>query len=133
MNSMLASHPHAEDDIDVRSAAAGALAACAAHCSSCADACLAEDQVDQLRRCIRTNLDCADLCAAAGRIVARQTASDGSMFTSLLASCIEACERCADECDGHADHHDHCRMCAETCRRCASACEALIESTMSAA
>ena len=26
------------------------------------DACLSEDMVDQLRKCIRTNLDCADIC-----------------------------------------------------------------------
>jgi hypothetical protein len=35
--------------------------ACALTCTSCADACLAEEQVQELVRCIRLNLDCADV------------------------------------------------------------------------
>ena len=38
--------------------------ACAQACTSCADACLAERAVADLRQCIRLNLDCADVCAA---------------------------------------------------------------------
>ena len=33
-------------------------------CTACADACLGEDDVGELTRCIRLDLDCADLCAA---------------------------------------------------------------------
>jgi hypothetical protein len=130
MKTMLATHRYAKPDLDLRADAAEALAVCAAYCSSCADACLGEDGTN-LRRCIRNNLDCADLCAAAGRIVARQTAGDASMFSSLMASCIEACERCAEECEAHADHHEHCRACAIACRRCATACQHLLEAVMS--
>jgi hypothetical protein len=127
MRAMLSSHPAPDGGTDVRSEAAAALADCAEYCSACADACLAEDSVAELRRCIRTDLDCADLCAAAARIVSRQTAGDASMFSSLLAACIESCERCAEECEAHADHHEHCRLCAQACRRCVEACQAMLE------
>ena len=49
---------------------------CAAHCTICADASLAEDDVRDLERCLRLCLDCADACVATARIVARQTDPD---------------------------------------------------------
>src|SRR5690554_5492529 len=45
---------------------------CAQACTACADACLSEDMVAELTKCIRTNLDCADLCETTG-IVSRHT------------------------------------------------------------
>jgi hypothetical protein len=131
MLTMLATHPDgSRPDSEARNRAAQALAACAEYCAACADACLAEEQAMDLRRCIRMDLDCSDICGAAARVVARQTFGDASMFSSLLTACIEACERCAEECDQHAEHHEHCRLCAEACRRCASACSELLEVLM---
>ena len=49
---------------------------CAASCTSCADADLAEDDVREMVRCIRLCLDCAEVCDATGHIVTRQTAPD---------------------------------------------------------
>ena len=46
---------------------------CAATCASCADACLGEESVRDLVRCIRFDLDCADVCLATGRVLTRQT------------------------------------------------------------
>jgi hypothetical protein len=60
---------------------------CAATCTSCADACLGEQDVQGLVSCIRLNLDCADVSDAAGRILTRQTAPD----LDLLRATIEAC------------------------------------------
>jgi hypothetical protein len=96
--------------------------ACAAICTACADACLGEQTVANLVRCIRTDLDCADICAATGSILARQTERDAEIVRSLLQSCVVACRRCAEECEAHAEHHEHCRICAEACRRCEQAC-----------
>src|SRR3954453_6332741 len=48
--------------------------ACAAHCTICADASLAEDDVRDMERCLRLCLDCADACVGTARILARQTA-----------------------------------------------------------
>jgi hypothetical protein len=42
----------------------------------CADACLGEEKVEMLRRCIRLNLDCADVCNATGRMLSRQQEPD---------------------------------------------------------
>jgi hypothetical protein len=99
--------------------------ACALTCTSCADACLAEEQVTELVRCTRLNLDCADICDATGRALTRQTSSDPGLGRSILEACAEACRVCAQECEQHADHHEHCRICAESCRRCQQACDDL--------
>lgn len=100
--------------------------ACAQTCTACADACLGEDQVAELRACIRLDLDCADVCVATGRVLTRQTAFDAELARSVLEACADACRRCGAECERHAEHHDHCRVCAEACRRCAEACDDLL-------
>ena len=100
---------------------------CAQACTSCADACLAEDMVADLRQCIRLNLDCADICATTGRVVSRQTAYDADVTGAMLRACIEACRSCADECEIHAAHGmEHCRVCAAECRSCEQACQELL-------
>ena len=99
---------------------------CAATCISCADACLGEDDVRDLVRCIRLCLDCADLCDAAGRIVTRQTEPDLDVMRATIEACVSACRACGDECEGHADHHEHCRICAAACRRCEQSCNDLL-------
>jgi hypothetical protein len=100
---------------------------CAESCTQCADACLAEDDVQHLTTCIRLNLDCADVCAATGRVVSRQTGYDADVTSAVLRACIEACRKCGDECEIHAAHGmEHCRVCAAECRRCEQACQELL-------
>lgn len=99
---------------------------CAAHCEACADACLEEND-GNLIRCIRLDLDCAEICAATAKVVSRAGAS-GAPWLELLEVCEAACRACAEECEGHADMHEHCRACAEACRRCERACQRLLES-----
>jgi hypothetical protein len=96
---------------------------CSQACTACADACLAEATVTDLRRCIRLTLDCADVCAATANVVSRQTESEPSIIRALVAACAEACRSCAEECERHgAMGMEHCRVCAEACRRCEDAC-----------
>ena len=97
-----------------------ALHACIAACDHCATACLEEENVKDMAACIKSDLDCADICALTARLIARGSAHG----KHLLKECIEVCEACAAECEKHADHMDHCRECAEACRRCAEACRA---------
>jgi hypothetical protein len=99
---------------------------CAASCIACADASLAESDLPDLIRSIRLNLDCADTCAATGRIVTRQTESDLGLITAMVQACATACLACAEECELHAAHHEHCRLCALVCRRCKQACDDLL-------
>ncbi|GAA4777178.1 four-helix bundle copper-binding protein [Citricoccus nitrophenolicus] len=101
---------------------------CAQTCTACADACLAEDMVAELTRCIRLNLDCADICEATGRVLSRQTGNNAEVTRSLLAACRDACTACGEECAQHADMHGHCKVCAEACRRCEQACTELLAS-----
>lgn len=99
---------------------------CAASCTGCADADLAESDVRTLARCIRLCLDCADACDVAGRVVTRQTEPDLGLLRAVVEACAAACVACAEECEWHAAHHEHCRICAEVCRRCKDACDDLI-------
>lgn len=124
---MLETHPW-EGNVDRRALAEciEACFECAQSCTSCADACLSEEQVGELRKCIRLNLDCTDVCDAAGRVLTRQTEYDAPTSKALLQACRETCATCAEECEQHAEMHEHCRVCAEACRRCASSCEELL-------
>jgi hypothetical protein len=102
---------------------------CAEACTACADDCLSEQgQVESLVKCIRLDLDCADICAATGRVVSRQTERDAGVTGAQLAACIAVCKSCADECERHAARGmEHCRVSAEECRTCEQACDALLQ------
>lgn len=67
---------------------------CAQACTACADACLGEEQVTELRRCIRLDLDCADVC---------QTAFERRTARAQLEACVEACRACGEERGEHAE------------------------------
>ena len=57
---------------------------CSVTCASCADACLGEADVSELVRCVRLNLDCADVCDATGRLVTRQTEPDVGVVRAAI-------------------------------------------------
>ena len=106
------------------------LISCSQACTACADACLSEDDVQMLTKCIRSDLDCADICDTTARVLSRHTGYDANISRSLLEACIAACKSCGDECERHAGMHEHCRICAEACRACERACHDLL-ATMS--
>jgi hypothetical protein len=95
---------------------------CAQSCTACADACLSEDSIDMLRRCVRLDLDCADVCATTGRVALRRTEANDDVLIQLLEVCANVCQACAEECERHAAHHEHCKICAAECRRCEESC-----------
>lgn len=101
---------------------------CAQTCTACADACLGEQDLQMLVRCIRLNLDCADVCEATGRLLSRQTEPDWGVLRRQLEACAYACAACGAECQKHATgmNMEHCRVCAESCRRCKEACDRLL-------
>jgi hypothetical protein len=99
---------------------------CAQTCIACADACLAEPNVESLLRCIRLNQDCAAICQATGEVLARQTEREWGVVRAQVAACIEACRACAGEREMHAAHMQHCQVCAEARRRCEDACRRLL-------
>lgn len=128
IETMLRSHPHADLQRDGDYATVvQALTTCVEICTSCADACLGENgDTSRLRRCIRLNQDCADICAVTMRLVVRQTDTPSGVLHAQLHACIVACQACADECEKHASMQDHCRICAETCRHCQQRCNFLL-------
>lgn len=100
---------------------------CFQTCTACADACLSEDMVAELTKCIRSNLDCATTCAATVEVLSRHTGYDANITRAQLQACIATCKACGDECEDHAKMHDHCRVCAEVCRACEQACHELLQ------
>jgi hypothetical protein len=94
---------------------------CAAACNYCSSACLDELDV-KLNRCIKIDIDCAQLCTLLASFAARN--SEHTMH--LTKECAEICNICAEECEKHA-HMEHCKNCAEICRACADECNSLEE------
>lgn len=125
---MLETYPHTFNvDGDVLARTIETLIDCANTCTQCADACLSEWALSaELAKCIRLNLDCADVCMATSRVISRQTEYDANLTRPLLEACATVCKSCGDECGRHGEHMDHCRVCADSCRRCESACRELL-------
>jgi hypothetical protein len=120
---MIALHPDSAGHVNEPLALAAKHAMyCALFATSCADACSAEGM--DMRQCIRTCLDAADICTAAAKVATRRTADDDQMVRAILSACIEACMLCATECDRH--DHEHCKLCATMCRECADDCREAI-------
>ena len=118
LQQMIENHPQVDDQTEELVLAARHAMLCSLFCTSCADACLAEDM--DMAQCIRNCLDCADVCAATARLAVRRTAENIEVLRSQLETCIKACETCAEECEKH--DNPHCAMCAKMCRECAGYC-----------
>ena len=97
-----------------------ALNNCAAECNHCISACLEEEDVKMLAKCIKLDMDCAEICSLTASFLAR-----GSVHGDhLKKECAEVCNACATECEKHS-HMEHCKKCAEACRACAAECSSM--------
>ncbi|GAA5050005.1 hypothetical protein HNP84_004162 [Thermocatellispora tengchongensis] len=105
-----------------------ALSTCAQACTACADACLSEraEELPSLTRCIRDNLDCAEICATTGAVLSRHTGYDARLTVAQVEAAIQATRTCGDSCAEHADRHEHCRVCAQACRETENALKQLL-------
>lgn len=132
---MVDAHPSGSTALDmgIVSRTIEAALDCVHTCTACADACLAEEMVGDLRRCIRIDLDCADVCATSARVLSRQTEPAWDLLRAQVGACYRACGECAEECERHAGMHEHCRICAEACRRCEDSCSRLLKALEEAA
>ncbi|MBT1706089.1 four-helix bundle copper-binding protein [Chryseosolibacter indicus] len=100
-----------------------ACLACARECDSCATACLNEEDITMLARCIELDRECAEACYATARLMGM----GGEHYALFCHACAEICEACAEECEKHVEHGmDHCKACAEACRKCADECRAMV-------
>lgn len=91
--------------------------ACQKTCNICFTACLKEEDMNMLARCIELDRECADMCG----IVADMAYRESPIFPDLVAACAKICDMCAEECEKH-EHMQHCLDCAAACRECAEAC-----------
>lgn len=92
------------------------LLKCAEQCEYCATSCLQEDNVEEMSRCIRLDLECSSICSTTAHLL--NLGSDHADAACQL--CADICNACAEECEKH--HHEHCRECAVMCRECAEQC-----------
>lgn len=109
------------------------LQACAKACSDCQRACdtcsthcshlLSEGKKEHLAT-LMSCADCATVCVAASRIVAR----GGPQSTLICECCAKACDQCAAACEKFPDDK-HMKACAEECRRCEKSCRAMLKHT----
>jgi hypothetical protein len=130
IEAMIASHPDVAGSTNAPLIGAiEDMMACTVHCTSCADACIAEESA-ALTQCIRACLDCADICATTARLATRRAGSNEAILRQALELCAETCRACAAECARHAGHHQHCRLCQEACETCASACREAADSIL---
>lgn len=101
---------------------------CAQAAVACADACLAEEMVEELTGCIRTLSNTADVCEVTARVLLRRTGPDDSSTRALLAACWAACRRAREVCEEYLPIHHHCRVSARACRAAELACRTLLSS-----
>jgi hypothetical protein len=103
---------------------AKACTECLRECESCAHHCahlVASGKKDHLRT-LGTCADCAEVCAAAAKIVSRY----GPLAGTMCESCAKACDTCAAECETHGND-EHMKRCAKVCRDCARACRDMLK------
>jgi hypothetical protein len=100
---------------------------CVAACYDCADACdhcvvavLEGSSPGKMVRCIRLNMDCAQLCRLAAACMVRKS----EMVDAIWEVCAQICETCAEECARHAIEYS--RLSMEACRHCAEECRLMI-------
>ena len=96
------------------------------HSTACATAMMAHHTIDMLSA-TRAALDCADIAAAAHRVLSRDAATDTGVLKAILQAAATAADRCAIECGHHAVHHSHCRLHSETARHAAQMCRAQLD------
>lgn len=90
---------------------------CADACDHCVSESLKEKDLEKMEACLRSSMNCADLCHTTARLVNREWKG----LESILSACQETCRLCADECAEH--DMEHCRKCEDACRQCAVECE----------
>ena len=76
---------------------------CAQMCTACADACLSEDMVAEMAKCIRTDLDCADIWPAGSPPAQENTTAENAVSVAAAREpgsrgrrgrCVPWCRRC---------------------------------------
>jgi hypothetical protein len=102
--------------IDKNSQLIESLQHCITACKYCASSCLEEENVQSITKCIKTDLDCANICSITLDLLIGNSVN----AVKAIELCKDICADCAAECEKH--DHDHCQRCADACRRCEEHC-----------
>ncbi|MGQ7958031.1 four-helix bundle copper-binding protein [Pseudomonas sp. SP16.1] len=89
---------------------------CAVACDHCFGACLSEQQVQMMVRCIQLDRECSEVC----RLAACLMASGSESASAFGKVCADICRKCGEECAKH--EAEHCQQCAKACMSCAEEC-----------
>lgn len=71
---------------------------------------------------LQTCLDCADVCAAASKIVSR----GGPFAIDICEACADVCKQCAEACRKH-ENDPMMAACAKECEECEKACRSMLQ------
>lgn len=120
-----AGHPHHLGYSEHFKQCAEACSDCQRECDRCAIHCagMMSQGKEQHYMTLQTCLDCADVCAAAAKIVAR----GGPFSMDVCEACADACKQCAAACRKHEDN-PMMAACAKECEACEKACRQMLQS-----
>jgi hypothetical protein len=116
--------PHVHRSPEMEKCIAACIA-CTDQCETCFVHCTGlvasgkKEHVPTLKSCV----DCGDLCAVAGKIMAR----NGALIGPACEGCAKACDGCAAACEKHPED-EHMKACAKACRDCSTACREMVKS-----
>jgi hypothetical protein len=85
-------------------------------CDHCATACLKEQDVKMMSKCIELDMYCAEIC----RLAAHYMAKGSEYSKDICQLCARICDDCAAECGKH--QNEHCQRCSMACKKCADEC-----------
>jgi hypothetical protein len=113
--------PHQHGELDK---CAKACADCMNSCTSCFHHCAHQlaDGKKEHAVTMQTCNDCAEICAAAAKIVGRH----GPLSGPVCDACARSCDTCAAACEKFASD-EHMKACAKACRDCARACREMLK------
>ena len=111
--------------MDARSACIWACLDCVRACIAAAESFSDAAEASPLGRASWLGRNCADLCAATGRMLAGGAEQDIRRMRAVLDACGSACRMARVACEPQAKRHQPLRIFVHACRRCEAACDRL--------
>ena len=88
----------------------------AALCNRCSSACLQEEDVKMMAKCIQLDMECAAICYLSAQLMS--LGSERAKDICII--CADICNECSIECGKHES--EHCKQCSIAGRNCSDEC-----------
>jgi hypothetical protein len=95
---------------------------CELACLASAEACLGDEELQDLGRCVRLSLDCAEVCLATRTLVAGALLRAPRLVLAQLLVCARMCATCEAECGRLGLHSAQIGRAARACADCLTLC-----------